>query len=94
MPSREFIKGETIEFPSSRCFCSFSKPRLEHYEDKTHNDCRPVRSSHVVRPRGGREAQYAAKFLKTMQDYPPSQSPGSFNLTKIEEQLKKSTGSN
>ena len=36
----------------------------------------------------------AAKFLKTMQDYPPSQSPGSFNLTKIEEQRKKSTGSN
>ena len=36
----------------------------------------------------------AAKFLKTMQDYPPSQSPGSFNLTKIEEQLRKSTGSN
>jgi arylsulfatase len=24
-----------------------------------------------------------------MKDYPPSQSPGSFNLTKIEEQLKK-----
>ncbi|MCB1799554.1 MAG: arylsulfatase, partial [Gammaproteobacteria bacterium] len=33
----------------------------------------------------------AAKFLKTMQDYPPSQSPGSFNLTKIEEQLKQAT---
>ena len=30
----------------------------------------------------------AAEFLKTMQDYPPSQSPGSFNLAKIEEQLK------
>ena len=30
----------------------------------------------------------AAAFLKTMQDYPPSQSPGSFNLAKIEEQLK------
>jgi arylsulfatase len=30
----------------------------------------------------------AAKFLKSMQDYPPSQSPGSFNLTKIEEQLR------
>jgi arylsulfatase len=36
----------------------------------------------------------AAKFLKTMQDYPPSPSPGSFNLNKIEEQLRKSTGSN
>jgi arylsulfatase len=30
----------------------------------------------------------AAKFLKTMQEYPPSQSPGSFNLKKIEEQLR------
>ena len=35
----------------------------------------------------------AAKFLKTMEEYPPSQSPGSFNLSKIEEQLKKSMGS-
>jgi arylsulfatase len=31
----------------------------------------------------------AAKFLETMQEYPPSQTPGSFNLTKIEEQLRK-----
>jgi arylsulfatase len=31
----------------------------------------------------------AAKFLKSMQEYPPSQSPGSFNLTKIEEQLRR-----
>ena len=35
----------------------------------------------------------AAKFLKTMEEYPPSQSPGSFNLSKIEEQLKGATGS-
>jgi len=35
----------------------------------------------------------AAKFLMTMKEYPPSQSPGSFNLTKIEEQLRKSQGS-
>jgi len=35
----------------------------------------------------------AAKFLKTMQEYPPSQSPGSFNLKKIEEQLKAGAGS-
>jgi len=34
----------------------------------------------------------AAQFLKTMQEYPPSQSPGSFNLSKIEEQLKSTTG--
>lgn len=31
----------------------------------------------------------AGKFLQTMQDYPPSQSPGAFNLSKIEEKLKK-----
>lgn len=34
----------------------------------------------------------AAQFLKTMQDYPPSQSPGSFNLTKIEESLRSGAG--
>jgi arylsulfatase len=33
----------------------------------------------------------AAKFLQTMKDYPPSQSPGSFNLQKIEERLKEAT---
>ena len=31
----------------------------------------------------------AAQFLMTMKDYPPSQTPGSFNLSKIEEQLKR-----
>jgi arylsulfatase A-like enzyme len=30
----------------------------------------------------------AAKFLATMKEYPPSQTPGSFNLSKIEEQLR------
>jgi arylsulfatase len=30
----------------------------------------------------------AAQFLRTMQDYPPSQTPGSFNLSRIEESLK------
>ncbi|SDO27050.1 arylsulfatase [Filomicrobium insigne] len=34
----------------------------------------------------------AAKFLQTMKDYPPSQTPGSFNLTKIEAQLKENMG--
>jgi len=34
----------------------------------------------------------AAKFLKTMEEYPPSQTPGSFNLSKIEEQLKQAAG--
>jgi arylsulfatase len=34
----------------------------------------------------------AAQFLQTMQEYPPSQSPGSFNLTAIEEKLKNAVG--
>jgi arylsulfatase A-like enzyme len=35
----------------------------------------------------------AAQFLQSMKDYPPSQSPGSFNLSKIEEQLRGGIGS-
>ncbi len=35
----------------------------------------------------------AAKFLMTMKEYPPSQSAGSFNLSKIEEQLRSAGGS-
>jgi arylsulfatase len=34
----------------------------------------------------------ATQFLQTMKDYPPSQTPGSFNLTKIEAQLKTAIG--
>jgi arylsulfatase A-like enzyme len=34
----------------------------------------------------------AAQFLQTMKDYPPSQSPGSFNLSKIEEKLRGTMG--
>jgi arylsulfatase A-like enzyme len=34
----------------------------------------------------------AAKFLQTMKDYPPSQSPGSFNLQKIQKQLEVAGG--
>lgn len=35
----------------------------------------------------------AAQFLKSMQDYPPTQEPGSFNLSKIEEKLRAGVGS-
>lgn len=35
----------------------------------------------------------AAKFLLSMKEYPPSQSPGSFNLSKIEETLRNAGGS-
>ena len=34
----------------------------------------------------------AGEFLQTMQDYPPSQTPGSFNLTAIEAKLKAGLG--
>ena len=34
----------------------------------------------------------AARFLQTMKDYPPSQTPVLFNLSKIEEQLRTSGG--
>ena len=34
----------------------------------------------------------AAQFLQSMQDYPPSQTPGSFNLSGIEEKLRESIG--
>ena len=36
----------------------------------------------------------AAKFLKTLQEYPPSQSPGSFNLNKIQKQLEAGAAGN
>ncbi len=34
----------------------------------------------------------AAQFLQTMQEYPPSQRPGSFNLTGVEETIKNGLG--
>ncbi len=36
----------------------------------------------------------AARFLQTMVDYPPSQSPGTFNLSAVEERLRSSLGGN
>lgn len=36
--------------------------------------------------------QMAGKFLMTMKDYPPSQSPGSFNLEKIQKQIESAAG--
>ncbi len=37
--------------------------------------------------------QLATKFLTTMQAYPPSQTPGSFNLEKVQKMLESSMGS-
>ncbi len=36
--------------------------------------------------------QVAGKFLMTMKEYPPSQTPGSFNLEKIQKQIESATG--
>jgi arylsulfatase A-like enzyme len=36
----------------------------------------------------------ASRFLLSMKEYPPSQSPGSFNLSKIEKQISSMIGSN
>jgi arylsulfatase len=38
--------------------------------------------------------QLAGKFLMTMTEYPPSQTPGAFNLSKIEKMLENAGGSN
>lgn len=35
---------------------------------------------------------YAGKFLQTMVEYPPSQTPGSFNLEKVQKQIEASMG--
>ena len=35
---------------------------------------------------------FAAKFLMTMKDYPPSQTAGSFNLEKVQKQIESSMG--
>jgi len=35
----------------------------------------------------------AANFLRTMAEFPPSQKPGSWNLSRIEESLRSSAGS-
>jgi arylsulfatase len=36
--------------------------------------------------------QVAGQFLKSMVDYPPSQTPGSFNLEKIQKEIESATG--
>jgi hypothetical protein len=37
--------------------------------------------------------QVAAAFLITLKEYPPSQTPGSFNLEKIQKQIEAGSGS-
>jgi len=56
--------------------------RAQH-NSNTYNDWFLDRAFVIVPLQG-----LAAKFLQTMKDYPPSQSPGSFNLSIIEKKLK------
>ena len=32
--------------------------------------------------------QFAGQFFKTLKEFPPSQTPGSFNLEKIQQQIE------
>jgi arylsulfatase len=66
--------------------------RRDPFEKAQHNaniyDDWLLERAYVIVPIQG----LAAQFLKTMQEYPPSQSPGSFNLSRIEEALRKGHG--
>ncbi len=61
--------------------------RAQHNAN-TYNDWFLERSFVLVPMQG-----MAARFLETMKDYPPSQTPGSFNLSAVEEKLRRSLGS-
>ncbi|WP_408011976.1 arylsulfatase [Roseibium suaedae] len=58
------------------------------HNSNTYNDWFLDRAFAIVPIQG-----LAANFLKTMADYPPSQTPGSFNLSAIEKQLSQGAGS-
>lgn len=62
---------------------------LAQHNSNTYNDWYMDRIFVVVPIQG-----LAAHFLLTMKEYPPSQTPGSFNLTRIEQQLRSATGGN
>jgi len=60
--------------------------RAQH-NSNTYNDWFLDRAFVVVPLQG-----LAANFLMTMKDYPPSQTPGSFNLEKIQKQIESAIG--
>jgi len=70
--------------------CNLRRDPFEkaQHNSNTYNDWFLDRAFVIVPLQG-----IAADFLKSMQEYPPSQSPGSFNLSKIEETLKNAGGS-
>ena len=56
--------------------------RAQH-NSNTYNDWFLSRAFVIVPLQG-----LAANFLMTMKDYPPSQTPGSFNLEKVQKQIE------
>jgi arylsulfatase len=60
--------------------------RAQH-NSNTYNDCFLDRAFVLVPLQA-----LAGRFLQSMADYPPSQTPGSFNLEKIQKQIEKATG--
>jgi arylsulfatase len=58
-----------------------------HHNSNTYNDWFLDRV-YVLAPM----QQFAARFLMTMKEYPPSQTPGSFNLEKVQKQIEASLG--
>ena len=63
--------------------CAAIHSRKPHHNSNTYNDWFLDRAFVLVPIQG-----LAGQFLMTMKEYPPSQTPGSFNLSKIEEKLK------
>ena len=63
--------------------CAATRSRRPQHNSNTYNDWFLDRAFVLVPIQ-----TMAGQFLMTMKDYPPSQTPGSFNLSKIEEKLK------
>jgi hypothetical protein len=63
------------------------QPAQSQHDSNTHDDWFLDRAFVLVPIQ-----KLAAKFLITMKDYPPSQTPGSFNLAKVEEQIRAAAG--
>ena len=63
--------------------CAAIRSRRAQHNSNTYNDWFLYRAFVIVPLQ-----ELAAKFLMTMKDYPPSQTPGSFNLEKVQKQIE------
>ena len=63
--------------------CAAIHSRRAQHNSNTYNDWFLSRAFVIVPLQG-----LAANFLMTMKDYPPSQTPGSFNLEKVQKQIE------